>query len=207
VNARFTEQDYGLSLLSSMYHQDWRHAGEHAAILDIFLWERQVPPAVLALRDDALSLSRLTDSEIEAVWAVATNGNFEFDLDVGSGSEWMRFIVERCHRWFTDHDLPVPATNSSAPDHSQAELVAERIGFIVTPREVDDPPLSLARAGLMKCAELGSPSLALRLLVRTIDSRQIELSHERYAELGEIGEALNCGEFVVSAIGYLAHGT
>lgn len=36
---RTTDEDFGLSLLSSMYHQDWIHAGGHLEILRIFLWD------------------------------------------------------------------------------------------------------------------------------------------------------------------------
>lgn len=199
---RFTELDYGLSLLSSMYHQDWRSSGDWTSILEIFLWEEQTPPAVLALYEDAAAFSRLPRAEVEGIWTAATDDNFVFGRDADSGDEWLSVIRERCRMWLVTRGVPTLPTEFPVPDRALAEAVGAQIGSLAERRDVDGRLIRVL-AALKRFAETLSPDLAFRLLLRIFDAKKMEISSQLYHELALLGRSLDHGEFVVSSLEYL----
>ncbi|MGI5153074.1 hypothetical protein ACQEVC_43000 [Plantactinospora sp. CA-294935] len=199
---RFTELDYGLSLLSSMYHQDWRSSGDWTAILEIFLWEEQAPPAVLALYEDVAAFGRLPRAEIEDVWTASTDNNFIFGRDADSGDEWLSAIQEHCRMWLVARGVSTLPAGFPVLERAPAEAVGAQIGSLIGWRDVDGRLIRVL-AALKRFAETLSPDLAFRLLLRIVDARRMEISSQLYHELALLGRSLNCGEFVVSSLEYL----
>lgn len=203
---RFTELDYGLSLLSSMYHQDWRSSGDWTAVLEIFLWESQVPPAVLAMYEDAAAFSRLSRTEIEDVWTVSTDGNFLFGRDVDSGDEFLSAIQERCRMWLAARGVSMLPAEVPILERASAEAVGAQIGSLMERCDVDGR-LNRAFSVLKGLAEASSHDLAFRLLLRIVDVKGMEISPQLYHEFALLGRSLNLGEFVVSSLEYLVGDT
>jgi hypothetical protein len=203
---RFTELDYGLSLLSSMYHQDWRISGDWTAVLEIFLWDDQTPPAVLALYEDAAAFSGLSRAEIEDVWTAATDGNFIFGRDADSGDEFLSAIRECSRTWLVARGVPTSSAGFPVLERAPAEAVAAQIGSLMAWRDVEGRSIR-AFSALKKLAELSSPDLAFRLFLRIVDARRMEISSQLYDELTLLGRSLNFGEFVVSSLEYLVSDT
>jgi len=199
---RFTELDYGLTLLSSMYHQDWRSSGDWTAILDIFLWKEQAPPAVLALYEDAVAFSGLPCVEIEDIWMASTDGNFIFGRDADSGDEWLFVIQERCRMWLAVKGISTLPVGAPIFEHLHAEAMGVQIGLLIELCDVGDG-LAHVYAVLKKLAETRSPELAFRFLIRILDVKRMDISSKLYRDLDLLGRSLNCGEFVVSSLGYL----
>ncbi len=202
MREKFTEVDFGLSLLSSMYHQDWRNFGDAAAILDMFLWDEQSLPAVWALQQDVLALSALSIPQIENLWTTLTNGTFLFGQDAASGEKWLGLIQERCRSWYAGHGVTAPTVEIELFDSQLAEMVATEISLLSARRDIN-PNLAEALAVLRICSRERSPNLALRLLVRIIDSKRLMIDLRLYNELVMFGYSLNCGEFIVACLEYL----
>ncbi|WP_285555939.1 hypothetical protein [Actinoplanes regularis] len=191
-------------MLSSMYHQDWRSDGDWSAILEIFLWEGQAPPAVLALYEDSVVLGSLSRPEIEDIWTASTADNFIFGRDAGSGDEWLFSVGERCRMWLVGRGVLEPSARIAFHEIALAEDLGVQIASLMEQCDVDDRT-ARALAALRRCAEMLSPNLPFRLLLRVIDSMRIEISLQLYQELVLLGRRLNCGEFVVSSLEYLAN--
>ena len=203
---RITELDYGLSLLSSMYHQDWRSAGDWTAVLDVFLWEDQAPPAVLVLYEDAAAFSSLPRAEIEDVWTASTDGNFIFGRDADSGDELAFAIQERCRMWLVARGVSTISAGVPILGSAPAEAVGAQIGSLMDRRDLDERSIRVFSA-LKRFAETLSPDLAFRLFLRIIDARRMEISSQLYHEFALLGRSLNFGEFVVSSLEYLVSDT
>jgi hypothetical protein len=203
---RFTELDYGLSLLSSMYHQDWRSAGDWTAVLEIFLWEDQTPPAVLALYEDAAAFSGLSRAEIEDVWTASTDEYFIFGRDADSGDEFISAVQERSRTWLVARGVPTPSAGVPILERAAAEAVGAQIGSLMAWRDVDGR-LIRAFSVLKRFAEESSPDLAFRLFLRIVDAGRMEISSQLFHEFALLGRSLNFGEFVVSSLEYLVSDT
>jgi hypothetical protein len=203
---RFTELDYGLSLLSSMYHQDWRSSGDWTAVLEIFVWEGQTLPAVLALYEDAAAFNSLSRAEIEDVWTALTDGNFIFGRDADSGDEFLSAIQERCRTWLAARGVSTLSIEVPILERATAEAVGAQIGSLMEQPDVDGGLIRVLSV-LKELAEELSPDLAFRLLLLIVDSRRIEISSKLYHEFVLLGRRLNCGEFVVSSLEYLVGDT
>jgi hypothetical protein len=211
VTKRHTDLDYGLSHLSSLFHQDWgfvdtdaqggQYVTDPGRELDTLLSWYTDPQPVVALRDDAFHVNLLAENGIEAVWSLATSDNFLFEEIDRSGKEWMADIVERCDRWLTNHGFPgLAITDEPRDDSSETLLISEIrrvMGACGKERHVT------ARETLISCVRAGSPNLALRLFIRVIPSCPKRLTREQFLRLTNLGEDLGCGEFVVSEIAYL----
>jgi hypothetical protein len=202
VASGFTELDFGLSLLSSMFHQDLRISDDSISVLDDFLWSEQVPPAVEALYRDALILGALPTSAIEDIWTASTSGNFMFGRDSHSGDAWISLIVRHCRRWFTVRGLSIPEAEVRIVDPALAELVVAAIQAFPIGLDPEEP-ISRALGALKTCAEDRSPDLAFRLLLRMLDSGRIAISSQLYSDLVLIGRASGLGDLVVSSLEYL----
>ncbi|GIM90708.1 hypothetical protein [Paractinoplanes toevensis] len=203
---RFTELDYGLSLLSLMYHQDWRSSGDWTAVLEIFLWEDQTPPAVLALYEDAAAFSSLSRVEIEDVWTASTDENFIFGRDADSGDDFLSVIQERSRTWLVARGIPTPSAGVPIPKRAPAEAVGAQIGSLMAWSDVDGRLVGTFSV-LKRFAETSSPDLAFRLFLRIVDARRMEISSQLYHEFVLLGRSLNFGDFVVSSLEYLVSDT
>ncbi|MFF4633737.1 hypothetical protein [Streptomyces griseorubiginosus] len=200
------DPDFGVSWLMSMFHADWTHNGRTAAeAVDYHFWDQLDRDNVLAVRRDALLLSRLPSETIEVLWLAGTaNGLSFFDghrSGVTSGRQWMETITGRCDTWLSRHvgtgELVVPA------EWDGVELADAVLSEIEAAAFVPD---DVTRA-LTECTRHCTPDLAFRLLLRAMGEigtvSRATLLPEHYARLEALGSALHYGEFVVSEVRHL----
>ncbi|MGV9561993.1 hypothetical protein [Streptomyces sp. NPDC003480] len=203
---RFTESDFGLTWLMSMFHYDWTHNGETGAeAVRYHLGAELDPEEVLCLRRDAqLLLDRLDPGTIETLWQAGTYPEGTFcDPRRGftSGDEWMATIIRLCDAWLSGKRNIRPLSGADTEDGAKvADTVLAEIGQA---RFLPDG----IRHALDECVRCCTPDLAFRLLLRAIPGSvkgfELPLSPEQYARLEKLGSALHYGPYVVSEVKHL----
>ncbi|MBX7551194.1 hypothetical protein K1Y78_24895 [Streptomyces sp. tea 10] len=200
---RFDESDFGLTWLTTMFHQDWTHNGATGAeAVRYHLAPDLEPEAVLLIRRDAqVLLDNLDSATIETLWQAATDPEGDFsDPPRGftSGTAWMESLVQLCDDWLAIAPVISPLTGSDADDG--ADMADEVLAEIDHTRILPDA----IRKALALCASRCTPDLALRLLLRAICEIGIRsgtaLSQDQYTRLQALGSALHYGEFLVAEV-------
>ncbi|MFI9650578.1 hypothetical protein ACIHAA_30455 [Streptomyces sp. NPDC052040] len=203
---RFTESDFGISWLMSMFHYDWTHNGETGAeAVRYHLGAEQDPEEVLCLRRDArLLLERLTPGTIENLWQAGTypDGRFQ-DPERGftSGDEWMGTIAGLCDERLSRKGNIRPLSGADTEDG--AKVADAVLGEVGQARFLPDG----VRHALEECVCRCTPDLAFRLLLRAIPGSvkgcDMPLSPDQYARLERLGSAMHYGPYVVSEVKHL----
>ncbi|MYS43576.1 hypothetical protein GTY23_20510 [Streptomyces sp. SID5998] len=203
---RFDDADFGLTWLTTMFHEDWTHNGATGAEAVRYHLDPDLEPAaVLAVRRDARSLlDGLDTATIETLWQAATNpGGTFLDPRRGftSGSAWLDTIVHLCDAWLAARHVDTVLTGADTEDG--AELRDAVLVEIDSTRFLPDD----IRRALTRCALRCTPDLAFRLLLRAIAETghrtAARLSREQYARLCVLGSALHYGQFLVPEVEYL----
>lgn len=197
--ARFTEFDFGITRLTSMFHRDWPNDGNALDVVRIYLWSGQNPLAVHALRRDALWLVEcLQPDRIETLWQAGTEGRSVFGREPKAPQKWMRAILEECDQWTRDR-----------PDQQLGE--ADKCSGSALGFEIEETVEIFSRSGLKShiaealrdCVQNCTPDLGLRFLIRIISSEDLSISETQYATLLRLGADLGYGEFLVSEVEHL----
>ncbi|MEU2929844.1 hypothetical protein ABZ636_33055 [Streptomyces sp. NPDC007251] len=194
--ARFTEFDYGITALTSRFHQDWTNTGSPRDVLRAYLWEGQDPRAVEILgRDAACAGEKMSDEHVETLWTASVDGGFAFPGSAESGTEWMRAIDAECRLWLSGKPSFGLSPVDVDPGSAQLTGVLEVIGSLGR-YAVDDAVTS----ALASCARLCSPELALRFTLRVLSVSGVTIDRELHERISALGDSLGFGEFLVSDI-------
>lgn len=196
---RYTEFDYGVTALSSRFHQDWSHEGTARDVLRHQIRAGHDDRAVEILRRDAVALAeRLPNQHVETLWTAATGGNFAFPRTAESGTAWMRLVADECADWLSEH--PAPELEDADTDPGSAHLADVLAIVEALPRYGvrDDVTASLAL-----CARTCSPELAVRFLVLVLAACNTDIDRDLYDRMAAVGDRMGFGEFLVPTIAYL----
>ena len=200
MSHRYTDDDFGLTLLMQSFHRDWRHKRSEFDVLDVTLWPGQDPRAVTALRHDAsLLATSLADGQISVLWLAGTDGPL---LNDPPGRAWMAGIAERCDWWFGEHGCDPAGPLTDDPEADLEDDVGQEIGQVRARFAAHDPPWTLGTwddvgPALISCAERCTPGLAFRMLLCVVCCNGVEIGREQYSRFVRLGERFGYGEFLV----------
>lgn len=193
---RYTEFDFGLTWLSTMFHRDWMNEGDSSAVLGEFLWRGQDSRAVEdLLRDASILAARLLPEEAEALWGCSVEGRFDFGVSEPPVEQWLNEIIRECRLWLRERGCvegPAAVEVGNLLVEESGEMVAE-----FAP-QLDKDCCEKAGSALIRCVRECSPDLGFRFLLRTLSVAGVDLSAEQYGRFVRLGENLGYGEFVVS---------
>ncbi|TXL90353.1 hypothetical protein [Streptomyces sp. IB2014 016-6] len=205
VRTRFTEDDFGITHLASMFHQDWRRSGNARDLVVRYVAEVS-EPYVLALAVDARRLAASDAADVvAAVWECATGPYYSLRRESKNGLEWMREILGIC-------EIALDRTGPHSEDVVDGSPYFDLMGRVVG--EIDAVGLALSEAvsvdsptatasALRACAVDISPELAFRVLLRGLMEYSIEIDRDDYLRFEELGKRFSYGEFVVARISFL----
>lgn len=196
---RFTGFNFGITELTSMFHQDWTNEGDALDVLRMHLWNGQDAREVHALHRDALQLLEgLSAGQIQTLWLASTHGRAAFGTESTSAQKWMRVILTECEKWHRDRSDPplgeVDTDSGFALGAEIKEIIVEFSHSGLTSHTAE---------ALCNCVQNCSPDLALRFLFRIISSEGLSISNAQYATLLRLGVDLGYGEFLVTEVDYL----
>jgi hypothetical protein len=198
---KFTEFDYGITLLCGRFHQDWTHEGTARDVLRDHIRGEQDSRAVEVLRRDATHLAEhLPNRQVETLWTAATDGNFPFPATAASGTEWMRTIEEECNDWLKDRPAPELTHYDTDPGSAHLTDVLTITDTLRHRYGVSDEVLN----AVAHCSRTGSPELALRFILRILPVFDTSIDQDFYEQIATLGDSLGFGEFLITGIEYLA---
>ncbi|MFJ5971699.1 hypothetical protein [Streptomyces sp. NPDC093060] len=195
---RFTDFDFGVSWVMSLFHQDWTYDGDTAGDVVAKYLAASADEEALAVRRDARILGNLASPTLEVLWYAGTQymANLQY---LGGAAEWARTVVGLCDTRLSASADVRPLTGADTEDGMACldAVVAEIEGAQFLEAEV--------RAALIDCARRCTPDVAFRVLLRAVRCAPDypSLSSEQYTRLEAIGSALQYGEFVVDSVKYL----
>ncbi len=208
MSKRFTEDDFGITHLASMFHQDWRGRGSASDVVASYVAQTSLPYA-FALAEDALRLEEAgDDGEVEVLWACATGSYHRLDVDGITGLDWVRVIVDQCNLRLLEVGSPaLRAVGRSPYGELSAEVVAEIDAIEADLIEAIDRESWASIPGfvreLRKCATAVCPELAFRVLLRVLMEYSCPIGRVQYERFVNLGGDFSYGEFVVSRIEFL----
>jgi hypothetical protein len=208
VGIRFTEDDFGITHLASMFHQDWRLSGSARDVVMSYVAQTS-DPFVLALAEDALRLAASGDADtVATLWECATGSYHRLNGDSVSGLAWFREVADICERGLTQAGVHANLeVGESAYGAFTGRVVAEidELEPALDEAIENNPMASIpgAVSALRVCASDICPELAFRVLLRFLMEHSCEIDHDLYARFVELGHEFSYGEFVVSRISFL----
>ena len=172
----------------------------------------QDPREVQALqRDVTLLADHLAAAEIEILWLAAVRDVAGFGADgvAPSGSDWLAMIADGCTRWLTGRSLP--RAGVSAADAGSAAVQDELRDLVLHEIAVFDREAGTMNRwrdeglfdALRRCTRECPPDLGFRFLMRIAHGLPQQVSPDQYRRLVPLGQALGCGDYVVSDLEYL----
>ncbi|GAB3938469.1 hypothetical protein GCM10029976_053000 [Kribbella albertanoniae] len=205
MSSRFTEADFGVTHLASLFHQDWRTGGSDRELVSGYVNEMPIP-YVRALGEDALALvASGPPAMVATLWECATGSNHRVGVDAALA--WFQSIVSISEIRLAGVGQP-QIESVDRPDDELRERVIREIDQIVP--SLDDAIQENAWKeipGVVKslrfCATVVSPDLAFRFLLRAVMEYSCRIEPAQYARLVELGRDFGYGEFVVSRAEYL----
>ncbi|MZD09701.1 hypothetical protein GTW43_32160 [Streptomyces sp. SID5785] len=207
MGIRFTEDDFGITHLASMFHQDWRLSGSARDVVISYVAQTS-DPFVLALAEDALRLASSGDADtVATLWECAT-GSFHRLNGAVSGLDWFREVADICERALTQAGVHANLeVGESAYGAFTGRVVAEidELETALDEAITNNPVASIPNAlpALRVCASDICPELAFRVLLGFLMEYSCEIDHDLYARFAELGREFPYGEFVVSRISFL----
>jgi len=206
MNTRFTEDDFGVTHLAALFHQDWRAEGTDWGLVESYIGEMPIP-YVRALAEDALLLTdRGTPDVVATLWESATGSNHR--LDRHAVAAWFGRIASVSESRLMGSDQSEMRSSSEYMYGELRDKVVLEIARIG--RRLDDAveknswaKISGVAASLKSCAADISPELAIRFLLRALMEYSCNIRTAEYAMLVDFGRDFSYGEFVVSRVKYL----
>ncbi|WP_030950923.1 hypothetical protein [Streptomyces sp. NRRL S-481] len=210
MTSRSTDFTFGLTWLVDFFHQDWPlDASDEAEVVANQFVDDLDPETVLLVRRDArLLLDTLTPDQIAVLWLSAGEKDaFRFGRSPASASPpvWMRTVIRECDRWLENHMHGRLSGGDLEDGFGLVDEIVEEI------RKYGDSIGADSVEALTVCARRCTPDLAFRFFLKALSSKLLSLplrekhflTASRYERLGEIGEALNYGEFIVSELEHM----
>ncbi|MFJ6722262.1 MULTISPECIES: hypothetical protein [unclassified Streptomyces] len=190
---RFTDFDFGLTVLAGGFHQDWCYTG---APEDVALESIGSGEGAAALERDVSVLigSELGDGQIERLWEAATDENYVFGPGE-TGRGLLRRFLAVGRDWQRAHGSARPAGDPAWEDPELRDRVL---------RAVAAAPLGVElREVLTVCARTLSAELAFRLLLRLYVAGMVSVTPVDWHEYQQISTAFMLGEHVIEMIEFL----
>jgi hypothetical protein len=98
VGSRFTEDDFGVTHLVTMFHQDWRLSGSARDVVTSYVAQMS-DPCLLVLAEDAHRFAASgTADTVATLWECATGSYHRLCRDSVSGVHWFQGIEHICKR-------------------------------------------------------------------------------------------------------------
>ncbi|WP_380281620.1 hypothetical protein [Kitasatospora purpeofusca] len=206
MGVRFTEDDFGVTHLASLFHQDWRALGSARDVVVSYVEETSEPYAE-ALADDAHRLAGSNAaSAVATLWECATGSNHQLDAD--KALAWFREIATICESRLSGVGWSVSSPIGESPYGELRERVVAEIDQI-GPRLAEAiernswKGIPEAVASLRFCAVSICPELAFRILMRVLMEYSCNIDPDRYVRFVKLGREFSHGEFVVSRAEFL----
>ncbi|MFG3225503.1 hypothetical protein ACGF07_12105 [Kitasatospora sp. NPDC048194] len=206
MSARFPEDDFGVTHLASLFHQDWRALGSARDVVVSYVEEMPAPYAE-ALAEDACKLAGSSaGSAVATLWECATGSNHR--LDAGMALAWLREIATICESRLNWLGWPASSPIGESPYGELRERVVEIIdqigpGLAEAIERNSWKGIPEVVTSLRFCAVDVSPELAFRILLRVLIEYSCNIDQDRYEEFVELGQEFSYGEFVVSRAEFL----
>ncbi|MEK2479133.1 hypothetical protein [Streptomyces noursei] len=213
---RFTSFDFGLSGLTSLFHEDWSHVGEVEEVVSSYLSVGEGPVADEAQKKEAAALERdvaalacssLSDGDIEMLFETSTSWNYRFRTSE-TGRALLGRIDSACRRWQKTYGR---VSAEADPMWSSPSVVNEVCDLIKsTPLQPSGEFLryfgsgiSELRDALDRCARRVSADLAFRLLLRVHLANFISVERDYWARYEGVSSRLALGEDLLSSVEFL----
>ncbi|MFC9689122.1 hypothetical protein ACFTSF_11320 [Kribbella sp. NPDC056951] len=206
MNSRFTEDDFGVTHLASLFHQDWRAGGSGGELVAGYVNEMPIP-YIHALAEDASALAASgAAGPLATLWECATGSNHRLDADAALA--WFQNIASISgSRLIGVDQAKIESMHESSYDELRARVVLEidQIGSGLNEAIEKNSWVKLPGvvASLRFCATDVSPDLAFRFLLRAIMEYSCSIQRIQYERFIELGRDFAYGEFVVSRVEYL----
>ncbi|OKI25144.1 hypothetical protein [Streptomyces sp. CB03911] len=209
-----TEFDFGITRIASEFHQDWVLVSPDAgSIVAEYLATQHGTLLVSALERDASSLARsaMPDSRLSDLWNASTDGNHLLPPGHSGGRAWMAEVANLSRQRL--RQLQGPGHTES---HEAGQSTKNRRNLTEVTRLTEslaphlaasvgrnwrhaEAPIDL-HATLVECANIVSPELAFRLLLRILVASFVQVDQEILKEIRRLGQSFDYGEFVLSDI-------
>ncbi|MFJ9639914.1 hypothetical protein [Streptomyces sp. NPDC101178] len=208
MGTRFTEDDFGITHLASMFHQDWRLSGSARDVVMGYVAQTSLP-YVLALAEDALRLTASDDADtVATLWECATGSYHRLYGDSVAGLDWFREVAGICEGSLTQAGVHANIkVGQSVYDSLKGRVIAEidELEPALSEAIANSPMAGNAGAvsAMKVCAADICPEIAFRVLLRALMEYSCEIDRNLYARFVKLGQEFSYGEFVVSRISFL----
>ncbi|MGI5398878.1 hypothetical protein ACQEVG_05350 [Streptomyces sp. CA-135486] len=208
MGSRFTEDDFGITHLASLFHQDWRMSGSARDVVVDYVGQTSAPYAV-ALAEDALRLMASgAAGTVETLWECITGSNYRLDVNEVNGLDWVREIAVICEASLRGAGLPASREVGESLYGGLTERVVAEIdeigpALVETIERNSWKGIPSATSELRKCATEICPELAFRIFLRVLMEYSFNINRRQYVRFVELGHEFSYGDFVVSRTEFL----